>query len=103
MKAAIHPKYHTDAKLVCACGNVVSAGSTMPEIHIELCSKCHPFFTGKQKLLDTARRVEKFQEKAVTTTALAAKGLGKKAKAEKRVAQKVAKKAQKNPTSLNEA
>ncbi len=69
MKAAIHPTYFTDAKLICACGNVVTAGSTMQEIHIELCSKCHPFYTGKQKLLDTARRVEKFQEKSSAMTA----------------------------------
>jgi large subunit ribosomal protein L31 len=102
MKADIHPTYFTDAKIVCACGNVIMAGSTVQEIHVELCSNCHPFYTGKQKLIDTARRVEKFQEKAV---AKAAKGevLGKKAKTAKRAAQKVAKKSQKSPTKLNEA
>ncbi|MEK7655862.1 MAG: 50S ribosomal protein L31 [Patescibacteria group bacterium] len=101
MKTGIHPTYHPTAKITCACGNVIVAGSTMPEIAIELCSSCHPFFTGKQKLIDSARRVEKFQEK---TAAKAAKShvLGKKAKTEKRALQKEAKKAQKKPTKLNE-
>ncbi|MBI5654967.1 50S ribosomal protein L31 [Candidatus Uhrbacteria bacterium] len=102
MKAAIHPKYYPEAKLVCACGNVITAGSTIPEIHVELCSKCHPFYTGKQKLIDTARRVEKFAERKQAKTDKAGVSLGKKAKAEKRAAQKVAKKAQKKPTQLNE-
>mgnify|MGYP000452540379 CR=1 FL=1 len=102
MKAAIHPKYKTDAKIVCACGATYQVGSTMDSIHVELCSACHPFYTGKQKLLDTARRVEKFQEKAGVTAAKASTTIGKKAKAEKRAAQKVAKKAQK-PTELSEA
>lgn len=102
MKADIHPTYYPDAKIVCACGNVIAAGSTMEDIHVELCSNCHPFYTGKQKLIDTARRVEKFQEK---TAAKATKSgvLGKKAKAAKRTAQKVAKKTQKKPTQLHEA
>ncbi len=102
MKADIHPTYFPNAKIVCACGNVVTAGSTVEEIHVELCSNCHPFYTGKQKLIDTARRVEKFQEK---TAAKATKAgvLGKKAKAVKRTAQKAAKKAQKQPTQLHEA
>ena len=102
MKAKIHPAYYPDAKLVCACGNVIQAGSTVPEIHIELCSKCHPFYTGKQKLIDTARRVEKFAERTEAKTAAAAKSLGKKAKTVKRAAQKAAKKSQRNPTTLSE-
>ncbi|MEO5928129.1 MAG: 50S ribosomal protein L31 [Patescibacteria group bacterium] len=103
MKADIHPTYFPAAKIVCACGNVIMAGSTVEEIHVELCSSCHPFYTGKQKLIDTARRVEKFQEKAVAKAAKGETALGKKAKTAKRAAQKVAKKAQKNPTKLNEA
>ncbi|MBI4138549.1 50S ribosomal protein L31 [Candidatus Uhrbacteria bacterium] len=101
MKTGIHPTYHAEAKIVCACGNTIVVGSTMPEIAVELCSACHPFFTGKQKLVDTARRVEKFHEK---TAAKATKGhvLGKKVKAEKRAQQKEAKKAQKKPTRLHE-
>jgi len=102
MKAEIHPTYFPDAKIVCACGNVIMAGSTVEEIHVELCSKCHPFYTGKQKLIDTARRVEKFTERAASKTAKAGTTLGKKAKAVKRAAQKVAKKAQKSPTKLSE-
>jgi len=102
MKAEIHPKYFPDAKIVCACGNVVTAGSTVPEIHVELCSKCHPFYTGKQKLIDTARRVEKFAERKQAKADKAGTTLGKKAKAEKRAAHKAAKKAQKKPIQLNE-
>ncbi|MFA5185976.1 MAG: 50S ribosomal protein L31 [Patescibacteria group bacterium] len=103
MKAEIHPKYYPEAKLVCACGNVITAGSTIPEIHVELCSKCHPFYTGKQMLIDTAGRVEKFAERKKAKADKAGTTLGKKAKAEKRAAHKVAKKAQKKPTQLNEA
>ncbi len=102
MKAAIHPTYFPAAKIKCACGNVIEAGSTVEDIHVELCSKCHPFYTGKQKLVDTARRVEKFQEKNAAKASKAGV-LGKKAKTVKRATQKAAKKAQKKPTSLNEA
>ncbi|MFO8239393.1 MAG: 50S ribosomal protein L31 [Dissulfuribacterales bacterium] len=59
MKENIHPKYYK-AKVRCACGNEFEIGSTKKEIKVEICSKCHPFFTGKQKLVDTAGRVEKF-------------------------------------------
>jgi large subunit ribosomal protein L31 len=62
MKEGIHPKYDK-ASIVCACGNVVETRSTVPQIHVEICSACHPFFTGKQKLVDTAGRVERFQRK----------------------------------------
>jgi large subunit ribosomal protein L31 len=61
MKKDIHPKYYKEAKVSCACGNTFVTGSTLPEIKTELCSACHPFYTGKQKLVDSARRVEKFQ------------------------------------------
>jgi len=63
MKKEIHPKYQNNAKVACACGNNFITGSTQAEIKIELCSMCHPFYTGKQKLVDSARRVEKFQAK----------------------------------------
>ncbi len=101
MKADIHPTYYPNAKIICVCGNVIEAGSTVQEIHVELCSSCHPFYTGKQKLIDTARRVEKFQEKAAAKAAAPVVG-GKKVKAAKRATQKAAKKAQKQPTQLNE-
>jgi large subunit ribosomal protein L31 len=61
MKSAIHPTYFAEATVTCACGNVFKTGSTMENVHTELCSACHPFFTGTQKIIDTARRVEKFQ------------------------------------------
>ncbi len=62
MKEGIHPEYKT-ATVTCACGNVFETRSTVPAIHVEICSQCHPFFTGKQKLVDSAGRVEKFRRK----------------------------------------
>lgn len=61
MKKDIHPKYYEKAKVTCACGNTFEVGSTMPEIKVEICSACHPFFTGQDKVVDTAGRVEKFK------------------------------------------
>ena len=63
MKAEIHPKYYEKAKVTCSCGNTFEVGSTMPEIKVEICSACHPFFTGKQKLVDTEGRIEKFNRR----------------------------------------
>lgn len=63
MKAEIHPTYYSEAKVVCVCGNTFTTGSTMKEINIDICSECHPFYTGKQKLVDTEGRVEKFKKK----------------------------------------
>jgi large subunit ribosomal protein L31 len=60
MKAAIHPDYKA-AKVVCACGNVIETRSTRGDFHIEICAQCHPFFTGKQKIMDTAGRIERFK------------------------------------------
>jgi large subunit ribosomal protein L31 len=62
MKANIHPKY-TEVTVSCACGETFKTRSTKGDIRLEICSKCHPFFTGKQKLVDTAGRVERFQRK----------------------------------------
>ena len=61
MKADIHPEYYTDAKVTCACGNLLTLGSTEKELSVEICSKCHPFYTGVEKVVDTAGRVEKFK------------------------------------------
>ena len=61
MKQGIHPTYFPQAKIICACGKSTIVGSTVEEIRVEVCSHCHPFYTGKQKLVDTARRVEKFE------------------------------------------
>ncbi len=58
----IHPKYYPKAKVICACGATFETGSTIPEIHVEICSNCHPFYTGKQKLIDTAGRLERFKK-----------------------------------------
>lgn len=63
MKDGIHPKWYPDAQVVCACGNMFKVGSTRETIHVEICHKCHPFFTGEMKFVDTLGRVEKFQKK----------------------------------------
>lgn len=62
MKEGIHPKYEM-TKITCACGNVIETRSTAKDVEVEICSACHPFFTGKQKLVDTAGRVERFKKK----------------------------------------
>jgi large subunit ribosomal protein L31 len=62
MKTGLHPKYEL-TKIVCACGNVIETRSTVKNIKVEICSSCHPFFTGKQKLVDTAGRIERFRKK----------------------------------------
>ncbi len=62
MKPDINPGY-VETTIKCACGNVLEAGSTKTDIRVEICSKCHPFFTGKQKLIDTAGRIERFRRK----------------------------------------
>ena len=62
MKSEIHPEY-APTSIRCACGNVIEAGSTKSNIRVEICSKCHPFFTGKQKLVDTAGRIDRFRKK----------------------------------------
>ncbi len=64
MKPSIHPQYYPNAKVVCACGNTFTTGSTVEEMHTEICSSCHPFYTGKQKLIDTAGAVDRFRKKA---------------------------------------
>ncbi len=63
MKADIHPQYFDDAKVTCVCGNTFTTGTTVGEIRVEVCSKCHPFFTGEMKYVDTLGRVDRFQKK----------------------------------------
>lgn len=63
MKENIHPKYNPKAKVTCSCGNTFEVGSTESEIRVEVCSACHPFYTGTAKFIDTAGRVDKFQER----------------------------------------
>ncbi len=63
MKAGIHPKWYPEAEVICTCGNIFKIGSTKPSLQVEICHKCHPFFTGEMKFVDTMGRVEKFQQK----------------------------------------
>ena len=63
MKANIHPVYHDDCQVTCACGNKFTTGSTLTKIDVEVCSKCHPFFTGQHKFVDIKGRIDKFKEK----------------------------------------
>lgn len=92
MKANIHPQYFNEAKVTCACGNTFTIGATVPEMRLEVCNKCHPFFTGEMKYVDTLGRVEKFEQKR------------EKAKEIKKTVQKVKKeKAEaQRPSSLKE-
>ena len=78
MKKEIHPKYYPESKVTCSCGAAFTVGSTKESIHVEICSQCHPFFTGEEKVMDTAGRVEKFNKKRA-----AAKPTTKKEKAVK--------------------
>lgn len=90
MKKSIHPEYFTQSKVKCACGNTFTTGSTLKELDIEICSNCHPFYTGKQKLVDTAGMVDKFRAKAAKQVTASGVRKGKKAKKEKSAARKVA-------------
>jgi len=79
MKANLHPKY-VESEIRCACGNVVKTRSTKPSIMIGICNVCHPFYTGTQKFVDTAGRVDKFQQRMVKTQAAQAANAAKKKK-----------------------
>ena len=68
MKAATHPIYFEQAQVICACGNKFTIGSTQEVIHVELCSKCHPFYTGEARFVDSASRIQKFQDKQKTAS-----------------------------------
>lgn len=101
MKKGIHPKYHDDAKIICYCGAELETGSTQKELHVEICSQCHPFYTGKKKMIDSTGRVDRFKkitEKAQARRIAVNKATAdKKARAEKveTKKKKVAKKAKK--------
>ena len=82
MKPGIHPKYH-EVEVRCACGNTFKTHSTKPELHLEICNQCHPFFTGRQKLIDTEGRVERFTKRFGAQTAEARKAATKATKAAK--------------------
>ncbi|MCX6794235.1 MAG: 50S ribosomal protein L31 [Candidatus Gottesmanbacteria bacterium] len=86
MKKAIHPTWYPEAKVACACGNTFTVGATKPELRVEICAKCHPFFTGEMRFVDTMGRVERFQTKvkaaAAQSTILAARKKKKQERAE---------------------
>ena len=95
MKKDIHPTYHADAKVVCACGNKFTIGSTVKEIHVEICSNCHPFYTGKERLVDTAGRVDRFkkitEQKAKAAKTRKGKAVKKAKASERKIAKEKAK------------
>lgn len=93
MKASIHPKYFDNAQVSCTCGNRFTVGSTQESIHIELCNKCHPFYTGEQRFVDTASRIQKFQQK---------ENLAQKYKAKVVKKQKIEKQKETQPKTLRE-
>lgn len=68
MKPALHPKYYNDCQVVCSCGHTFSTGSTLPEIKVEICAACHPFFTGEVKYIDAMGRVEKFKQRQAASS-----------------------------------
>lgn len=80
MKPSIHPAYSEKTKVLCACGNSFEVGSTATELHVELCYQCHPFYTGKQKLVDTAGRVDRFTARTAKKEAASTARKGKKVK-----------------------
>lgn len=73
MKTDIHPTYFSDAKITCACGNIIHTGATKKEMSVEICSACHPFYTGKEKIIDAAGRVEKFKARVAKAKSAAPK------------------------------
>ena len=101
MKEGIHPQYQ-DVEARCACGNTFKTRSTKPELHLEICSACHPFFTGRQKLIDTEGRVERFSKKFGLQTSESRKTAEKAAKAAKAATVKKSKTAKK-PTPATPA
>lgn len=88
MKSGLHPTYSHEAKVVCACGHSFTTGSTVTDIQVEVCSNCHPFFTGKQNLVDTAGRVDRFKKlvERSGTTPIRSKRAKLQAKKDKKVA-----------------
>lgn len=103
MKQNLHPKYNSNATVACACGNSFVTGSTRDSLRVDICGACHPFYTGKEKFVDTARRVEKFQEKMAKVTSAAAERKGKKVKKEVKNAAKKAEKVKAETAKTEEA
>lgn len=80
MKPKIHPKYNPKAKITCACGNSIEVGSTEDVMRVEICSMCHPLYTGKSKVIDTAGRIDKFKQRIAKAKEMQAKAKAQKAK-----------------------
>lgn len=96
MKADIHPKWYPGAVVTCACGNSFTIGAVKPELRVEICYKCHPFFTGEMKFVDTMGRVERFQQKQKAAVVTAAAFAEKKKKKAERI------ESLRNPKSLKD-
>lgn len=79
MKQQTHPQYYDNCQVTCACGNKFTTGSTVEKIEVDVCSKCHPFFTGQQKFVDIKGRIDKFKEKVIKGKAYSDKKTAKKA------------------------
>lgn len=91
MKTNTHPKWYSDAVVTCACGNTFTVGATVPQIKVEVCSNCHPFYTGQMKYLDTAGRVEAFKSRQASATGKSISKTDKrKLKREKKLAEELA-------------
>lgn len=97
MKAAIHPKWFPEAKITCACGNVFTTGASAPEIKVEVCYACHPFYTGQMKFVDSAGRVDAFKAKMANATKHISKTEKRRLKEEKRLQEE-----SERPTTLSE-
>lgn len=91
MKSDIHPQYYPNASITCACGNSLTVGSTAESTTVELCSACHPFYTGKQKLVDVAGRLERFQKRAAKKVTAQAQRKGRTVKKKVRAVKKASK------------
>jgi len=95
MKKDIHPNYFPEASIICACGNIITTGSTKPEIRVEVCSACHPFYTGKKRLVDSTGRVDRFKKRMAKSEKILAEKMEKarkKAKPAAKAAKPVVKK-----------
>lgn len=89
MKKDIHPKYFSEAKIICACGNVITTGSVKEEMKVEVCSACHPFYTGKKRLVDSTGRVDRFKKRMEKSEQLLADKIERAEKKKKPVTKEV--------------
>ena len=101
MKKDLHPRYYPQAKVVCACGHKFTTGSTLPELRVEICSACHPFFTGQEKFVDTEGRVEKFEKRRSAAQSATEKRVTKEQK-KKRERARREKEVRERPKTLKE-